>query len=262
MPNAPAHPEAPAEDEHLRHTLAILDRRIESVGSIDLYGPTEHDTAALHAQMVKIYRDLELARENVYFGRLDLLVEGSGKSESHYIGRIGFDERGKIVVVDWRAPVARLFSRRRPGSVGYESPDGFRHVELRLKRHVVLDRQSLRDIFDEYDTRPDSPTAGEAVRNLVDPDAYLRQILSGRRDAQMGDIVATIQEHQDELIRAAVLQVLLIQGAAGSGKTSVALHRLAYLLYPGNKFNLNPDRCIIFGPNQLFLGYISNVLPG
>lgn len=158
MPNALAHPEAPAEEEHLRKTLTILDGRIEFVGSIDLYGPTAHDTASLHAQMVKVYRDLELARKNVYFGRLDLQSEGAVRPEFHYIGRIGFDERGKIVVVDWRAPVARLFSRRRPGPVSFEAPEGTRHADLQLKRHVILQEETLDSIFDEYDTRPDSPT--------------------------------------------------------------------------------------------------------
>ena len=78
----------------------------------------------------------------------------------------------------------------------------------------------------------------------------------------MQDIVATIQEQQDELIRAEPLQVLVIQGVAGSGKTAMALHRVAYLLYPGNQLNIDPQRCIVFGPNQLFLGYVANVLPG
>ena len=96
----------------------------------------------------------------------------------------------------------------------------------------------------------------------MDPDAYLREIISGRRDVQMQDIVATIQEHQDDLIRADPAQVLVIQGVAGSGKTAMALHRVAYLLYPGHKLGFDAERCIIFGPNQMFLGYIANVLPG
>jgi DNA helicase-2/ATP-dependent DNA helicase PcrA len=256
------HPEAAAEAEHLRQTLGKLEQRIDEIGTWDVKGFEGHEAAALQTQLVKTYDNLVTARKQVYFGRLDVRPRGRATTETHYLGRVGFDERGKIVVVDWRAPLARLFSRRRPGQAQYDSPDGRLTVDLQMKRHLVVEQGALREIFDEYDSRPDAPAASAARAGLVDPDAYLREILSGRRDAFMQDIVATIQEQQDELIRADPLQVLVIQGVAGSGKTAMALHRVAYLLYPGNQFAIETRRCIVFGPNQLFLGYIANVLPG
>ena len=158
--------------------------------------------------------------------------------------------------------MARLFSRRRPGRVEFLTPDGPATVDLQLKRHLQVEQEALRGLHDEYDARPDAPARDAPRPGLVDPDAYLRDILSGRRDVQMQDIVATIQEHQDDLIRADPAQVLVIQGVAGSGKTAMALHRVAFLLYPGHKLNFEAERCIIFGPNQMFLGYIAAVLPG
>jgi DNA helicase-2/ATP-dependent DNA helicase PcrA len=260
--NTPSdHPEYAAENAHLQATLADLEARIDEVGRIEPHGPTAHDTLSLYLQLRAIYDQLKIAREQVYFGRLDFAPASSHSIETHYLGRIGFDRAGQIKVVDWRAPMARLFSRRRPGRAEYQSPEGRQSGELHLKRHLRVRGSALVSLHDEYDTRPDS--AAPATRAaLIDPDAFLREVLSGRRDAQLHDIVATIQEHQDDLIRADPQQVLVIQGVAGSGKTSVALHRVAFLLYPGNQTGIDAQRCIIFGPNQLFLDYVANVLPG
>ncbi len=262
MPTDLPHPEQPLEEEHLRATLAALEQRRDEVGNYEATGPTSYDAAMLHRHLVRIYDDLGIASRQVYFGRLDVRPAGKRETERHYLGRIGVERRGKIVVVDWRAPMARLFSRRRPGRVEFMSPDGPATVELQLKRHLQVQEQTLLGLHDEYDSRPDAPVPDAPRPGLVDPDAYLRDILSGRRDVQMQDIVATIQEHQDDLIRAEPAQVLVIQGVAGSGKTAMALHRVAYLLYPGHQLNFDAERCIIFGPNQMFLGYIANVLPG
>jgi DNA helicase II / ATP-dependent DNA helicase PcrA len=255
------HPENAAEAHKLQAVLAALEARREELGQMRPKGPTAHDTASLLEKLREMYRTLQSARQQVYFGRLDFIPAGKSRAETHYIGRIGFDKDHKIVVMDWRAPAARLFSRRRPGPASYDSPDGTANVVLELKRQLVVERHDLLGLFDEYDTRPGGRPAkpGDA---LVDPDAFLREVLSGRRQAHMADIVATIQEHQDELIRADPAQVLVVQGVAGSGKTSIALHRVAYLLYPGNQTGIEARRCIIFGPNQIFLGYIANVLPG
>lgn len=260
--NTPSdHPEYAAESTHLQGALADLEARIDEVGRIEPHGPTAHDTLSLYLQLRAIYDQLKIAREQVYFGRLDFAPANAAEIETHYIGRIGFDRAGKIRVVDWRAPIARLFSRRRPGRAEYQSPEGRLRGDLHLKRHLRVQKATLLSLYDDYDTRPDA-VAPEGRAALIDPDAFLREVLSGRRDAQLQDIVATIQEHQDDLIRADPKQVLVIQGVAGSGKTSVALHRVAFLLYPGNQTGIDAQRCIIFGPNQLFLDYVANVLPG
>jgi DNA helicase-2/ATP-dependent DNA helicase PcrA len=260
MSQEPPHPEQPLEDAHLRETLAVVAQRRDEVGNYHVSGPTAHDAASLHRHLVRIYQELGVASRQAYFGRLDL--QRAGKAEAHYLGRIGVERKGKIVVVDWRAPVARLFSRRRPGRVEFLTPDGPATAELQLKRHLQVAEDRLLSLQDEYDTRPDAPSRDAPRPALIDPDAYLRDILSGRHDVRMQDIVASIQEHQDDLIRADPDQVLVIQGVAGSGKTAMALHRVAFLLYPGHKLGFDAERCIIFGPNQMFLGYIANVLPG
>ena len=262
MTHEPPHPELPLEDSHLRATLDLVKQRREEVGSYEAWGPSAHDTAALHRHMVRVYEGLGVAARQVYFGRLDVRPLGHDHAEAHYLGRIGVERNGKIIVMDWRAPVARLYTRRRPGRVEFLSPDGPATVDLQLKRHLEVADDRLLGLHDEYDSRPDAPAAGQPRPGLIDPDVYLRDILSGRRDVQMQDIVASIQEHQDDLIRADSDQVLVIQGVAGSGKTAMALHRMAYLLYPGHKLGFDAERCIIFGPNQMFLGYIANVLPG
>ncbi|MCC6189322.1 MAG: UvrD-helicase domain-containing protein [Anaerolineales bacterium] len=256
------HPERPAETAHLAETLAILEARIAEVGSYKVQGFTTHDTAALHRKLVEMHLALKSARQQVFFGRLDFVPDGAPAAETHYLGKVGFDRNSRLIVLDWRAPVGRLFSRRRPGPGQYASPDGRLSVTLRLKRHFNIEQQSLLSLHDEFDTRPEAWPAGAERPGLIDPDAYLREILSGRGAAHMLDIVASLQEHQDDLIRAEPQQALVVQGAAGSGKTSVALHRVAYLLYPPNKTGIDASRCIIFGPNRLFLGYIANVLPG
>src|SRR5215470_1040795 len=104
------HPEALAETEHLDQTLSKLEQRIDEIGTWDVKGFEGWEAATLQKQLVRIYDNLVTARKQVYFGRLEVQPRGR-PAETHYLGRTGFDERGKIVVVDWRAPLARLFSR-------------------------------------------------------------------------------------------------------------------------------------------------------
>jgi len=153
--NLPAlpHPDRLAEEAHLGATLATLERRIDEVGNKEVQGFTTLDTVALHRAYVAMYENLKAARKQVYFGRLDYTPDGAAP-ESHYLGKHGFDDGGRIVVVDWRAPVARLFSRRRPGASEYDSPDGRVSVSLQLKRQYQVQGAELVSLHDEYDTRP------------------------------------------------------------------------------------------------------------
>jgi len=244
------------ETTHLHETLALLEQRLTELGQLEPQGGSEHDSFSLYQRLRAVYDHLVAARAQIYFGRLDFAPEGK-PAETHYLGRIGFEYRGQIVVVDWRAPFARLFSRRRPGRITYTSPDGPVNGDLLIKRHLQVQGATLIGLRDEYNT-----LAASDDGTLIDPDDYLRDLLSGRQSTALRDIVASLQEHQDDLIRAAPDQVLVVQGVAGSGKTSIALHRLAFLLYPGNQINFDAHRCILFGPNPLFLEYIANVLPG
>ena len=174
---------------------------------------------------------------NPYFGRIDL---AGGPSSSYYIGQTGVKEptSRERLVIDWRAQVASAFYR--PG------PD------VQLKRRFDIDAGQLKEIFDDRT----EPGAGR------ESDPVLVQILAGSRGQDLRPIVATIQSEQDELIRADD-KFMLIQGGAGTGKTVVALHRLAYLLYTYRVETRRQKelRVAVFGPNRLFLTYVASVLP-
>lgn len=201
---------------------------------------------------------LDLGDQSLSFGRIDLAAEAPQVSvagepgDTYYIGRIAVsDEENDPVVVDWRAPVAEPFYR----ATGRE-PMG-----LSLRRHFISRGRTLLGLEDEY--------FGDAARELG-LDGMADDELSGRgalvaaieapRTGLLGDIVATIQAEQDEIIRADLPGVLVVQGGPGTGKTVVALHRAAYLLYT-YRFPLEGQGVLVVGPNRLFLGYIEQVLP-
>lgn len=259
MPLPPPHAEFPVEQAQLEKTFRALVTKLESITQ------RRHDDTEIVIQNARIdfdreqYNRLEQALNAPYFGRLDLKTVETEAAENLYLGKQGFEHDG-VQVIDWRAPIADLFYRGRPGRNRFSTPDGERYANLFLKRLFTLQAQKLLQIRDEYDTRAQTPRAHRTV--ILDPDRYLHQVLEGKHDAQMRDIVATIQREQNALIRADPRQVLIVQGVAGSGKTSVALHRLAYLLYRANQTGIAPHRCILFGPNRFFLGYIGTVLPG
>lgn len=258
MPPA-THPEFPTEQAQFEKTLRALDAKLASIANSKRSGGNTHATDALLKLAAQEYARLYQNRDTPYHGRLDLKTVETDEPETLYLGRQGFEHDG-VQVIDWRTPIADLFYRGRPGRNRFTTPEGERYANLFLKRLFELQARRLLAIHDEYDTRAKTATTRRTV--VIDPDQYLQEVLEGKRDAQMRDIVATIQREQNALIRADPRQVLIVQGVAGSGKTSVALHRLAYLLYPGTKSGIDASRCILFGPNHFFLGYISAVLPG
>lgn len=258
MPNIP-HPEFSIEQEQLAKTLHALDAKLASIERRkrdDTNIPTQN---ALVNFDRKQYARLNQIRDTPYFGRLDVKTVETDEPETFYLGKQDIEFDG-IRVLAWETPIGDLFYKGRPGRNRFTTPDGERYANLFLKRLFELEARRLLAMHDEYDTRAKTPTTRRSI--ILDPDQYLQEVLDGKRDAQMRDIVATIQREQNALIRADPRQVLIVQGVAGSGKTSVALHRLAYLLYPGTKSGIDPRRCILFGPNRFFLGYISAVLPG
>lgn len=250
------HPEFQIEAAHLARTLFALDCKIKRVEEMNKEGGDQHATNAIIALEQKAYAELQGARMQPYFGRIDLREYRRGL-RSYYLGRHGFEFNGSIVI-DWRAPLARVFYSGKPGRVSFEAPEGTVGARLLLKRLFEIRAQRLLKLSDVFDARETTSPANHAI---VDPDQYLKDVIEGKQSTQLREIVATIQREQDAIIRADWKQALIVQGTAGSGKTSVALHRLAYLLYPGLKTGIDPKRCVIFGPNRFFLGYIGNVLP-
>lgn len=251
------HPEYAQEQAHLKDTLTALSALVQAIGGSAPVGGDEHAAEALYRQYGAEYEDLRLALPSPYFGRVDFEPDDGDETEPHYFGKKGFSYLGQRVI-DWQAPIAALFYEGRPGEASYRSPDGdVKGFEL-LKRNLGIESGSLATIADEFDLR-ERPGRERSI--VLDPDEYLREVLSGRQNVQLREIVATIQAQQYQLIRADPGQVLVVQGAAGSGKTSIALHRMAFLLYHSKDNGIQARNCVIFGPNRLFLNYIAQVLP-
>ena len=182
---------------------------------------------------------------NPYFARIDF-QEGREKPETIYIGLGSFtNEAGKFLIYDWRAPISSIYYDGGLGKVTYQTPDGPQQVTVSLKRQFVIKNGQIQTMFDTTETIGDQ---------------MLLEVLGEKSDTQMKTIVTTIQREQNQIIRDTKADLLFVQGAAGSGKTSAVLQRVAYLLYR-YRGNLTSSQVIMFSPNQLFSDYISNVLP-
>ena len=207
--------------------------------------------------LVNRLEQLELGDAALVFGRIDRTAEDGHEIEAFHIGRLAVaDANREPVVVDWRAPVAEPFYR----ATGRE-PMG-----LLRRRHFVVESARLLALEDELfgeghlGIGHDEGLGGEDPRQGLRGYSTLLTALGKSRTGQLGDIVATIQSEQDEIIRSPQGGVLVVQGGPGTGKTVVALHRAAYLLYT-HRFPLEDQGVLVIGPNRIFLRYIERVLP-
>ncbi|MFC3799162.1 RNA polymerase recycling motor HelD [Cohnella sp. GCM10012308] len=182
-----------------------------------------------------------------YFGRIDFSEDGLGFSEQVYIGVSSFVESDglQFLVYDWRTPIASMYYDHSPGPAYYDTPGGRVSGTMDLKRQYQIRDGRLINVFDT---------------SLTIGDELLQQVLGHGADAQMKTIVATIQKEQNAIIRDDKSRMLIVQGAAGSGKTSAALQRVAYLLYK-HRERLKADQIVLFSPNPMFNSYVSTVLP-
>lgn len=183
-----------------------------------------------------------------YFGRFDFLEDGLPGTEKIYIGlhNVVDSKTGSFYVYDWRAPVSSIFYRHELGRASYQAPAGTISGEVKLKRQYKIKDTQLQYFFD--------------CRVGIN-DEILQEVLRGKASAKMRYIVETIQKEQDVIIRDTDNELLIVQGVAGSGKTSVALHRIAFLLYNGLNTNLRSNNILVLSPNNIFSKYISSVLP-
>jgi len=248
---------------------ADAQRMLESVLDLGRGGTFQSRTERDIVVRTSLARLAQLAigEQALCFGRIDFAPEDGRAPESFHIGRLAVsDTAHEPLVVDWRAPVAEPFYR----ATGL-SPQG-----LSRRRHLAVHAKTVVGLEDEYFDVPDGARApGRTLEHVGDmdsgpgtldadielggPGALLAAV--GRvRTGQMGDIVATIQREQDEIIRSPLAGLLLVQGGPGTGKTAVALHRAAYLLYT-HRFPLERQGVLVVGPNPLFLRYIEQVLP-
>lgn len=200
-----------------------------------------------HRLRLQRFRSMQRLLPSPYFGRIDFREDGCGGSEQIYIGVASFadDDGMSFLIYDWRTPIASMYYDHSPGAAAYATPGGPITGEMALKRQYQIRGAQLHNVFDT---------------SLTIGDELLQQVLGKGADSQMKSIVATIQQEQNAIIRDDTSRMLIVQGAAGSGKTSAALQRVAYLLYK-HRGRITADQIVLFSPNPMFNSYVSTVLP-
>lgn len=236
--------------ENTQHSISGLwsSEGFEALAALSQYvNPVMDKIADYEATENRILR-LEQLIKSPYFARIDFKFDGESDFEKIYIGRSSLmkDNSYEMYVYDWRSPIASVFYRFAAGKAFYEAPNGRITGEVSLKRQYEISHGKLEYFFD-------------ADVQIIDE--FLRKLLSQNTSPKMKAIVETIQKEQDIVIRDMENDLMMVQGVAGSGKTSVALHRAAYLMYQGLSSKLSANNIVIISPNALFEQYISNVLP-
>lgn len=273
------HPDLADEQAYIDHAYDCLETsrsaalRIRNMNEADLGGTFQarYERNTFDAAIVKRLEELDLGNAALVFGRIDRITESPDQFEPFHIGRLAVaDDDREPVVVDWRAPVAEPFYR----ATGRDS------MGIARRRHFVVEGRELLGIEDELfgdghlgvgqdaglDGGLDGGLRSDGDGAVVAADSGLRGYstllasIERGRTGTLGDIVATIQGEQDEIIRSPQQGVLVVQGGPGTGKTVVALHRAAYLLYT-HRFPLEDQGVLVIGPNRVFLRYIERVLP-
>ncbi|NBD26467.1 RNA polymerase recycling motor HelD [Paenibacillus glycinis] len=200
-----------------------------------------------HGLLMQQWKNMNRLLPSPYFGRIDFQETGTDLREQVYIGVSSFvDEDGmNFLVYDWRTPIASLYYDYSPGDVSFAAPGGDIAGAMTLKRQYQIRGGELQHVFDS---------------NVTIGDELLQQVLGKGADTQMKSIVSTIQRDQNAIIRNDVARMVIVQGAAGSGKTSAAMQRIAYLLYK-HRQTLKADQFVLFSPNPIFGSYVATVLP-
>jgi DNA helicase-2/ATP-dependent DNA helicase PcrA len=241
------------EQERLTESLLDIMTQLQAIGP--RYKGDDFTEQMLDLQQEERRLRLEISKREPYFGRIDFQELPAGEQKPLYIGKAGVAKQGsnELLVIDWRAPAASVFYSFTGGEApaSFESPDGEIEGYVHLKRNFMIRQGELVRLVDSY-------VRGQEEGSVTDE--FLLYRLGENKDNKLRDIVSTIQGEQDRIIRADRNKALFIQGVAGSGKTTVALHRLAFLLYQYAD-RMRAERMIIFAPNRMFLDYISGVLP-
>lgn len=252
--------ELEAEQAYVDHAHACLEatrRRVREFWENITHGrggthAARFERDVLEHRVFQRLGQLELGGRSLCFGRIDVAGDGKG-GETFYIGRIGvWDEDQSAVVCDWRAPVAEPFFRA----------TGRQPLGLARRRRFVSRGSRLLGLDDEHFTPggldPDDAVPASQGGPLASP--ALQAALEAPRTGRLADATATIQAEQDDVIRAPLPGVLIVQGGPGTGKTVVALHRAAYLIYT-HRFPLATQGVLVIGPNPVFLTYVEQILP-
>lgn len=181
-----------------------------------------------------------------YFARIDFVADDNNNLKECYIGKSSIlDDVGDSVVIDWRSPICSLYYDSNLGRVSYQAPMGIIEGTLHLKRQFIIERRIIESMYDV---------------DSVSDDELLKPYLKANADTRLKNIVASIQKEQNQIIRSSIFTNMIVEGVAGSGKTTIALHRIAYLVYNENE-RFKPSQFMVIGPNKFFINYISSVLP-
>lgn len=254
------------EEQHLEQCIEAIQQNINkyqrefkdiSAETKELYDNYRSANPELHNDLVigldmksQIERTLNknlLALKKPYFGRIDYKEEGEKNAYTLYLGKNGVRKNiTENLIVDWRAPISSVYYESDIGKSSYPTPFGERiEIELFLKRTYEIDQGKLIDFYDS---------------DVIANDEFLTKYLSKNKEVVLGEIIATIQKEQNDIIRDTPWHSVIVQGVAGSGKTTVAMHRISYILY-NYKEKLRPDEFYIIGSNKMLLNYITGVLP-
>lgn len=234
--------EVKRETEELNDKITPRDRELNSQMFIQL-----SISSAILEHVENSLRKNKAAADKPYFGRIDYQETRSGLEESLYIGKNGIQTaEDDIVVVDWRAPVATVYYENEKGLGAYQVPEAAPvEIDLALKRTFDIEGGQLNGYYDS---------------DIASNDQLLVKYLAKNKDVVLGDIIATIQKEQNQIIRDTPFKSMIVQGVAGSGKTTVAMHRISHILYNYEKRYAPEDFCII-GSNDMLLSYITSGLP-
>lgn len=232
-------------DNEIKESEERLERGFEDY-DFDDYAD-DFMKAALKEKFNQRIKNLKMVRNKPYFARVDFVEDGEEKRDAFYLGKVMVTDHDTLeqIVIDWRAPIADLYYEGRLGEATYKCPEGEIKGDIKLKRQYFFDDNGLSSVMDI---------------DITTNDEMLQPFLSANSDTRLKNIISTIQAEQNRIIRSDMWKPLVVQGVAGSGKTTIALHRIAYLIYNYDK-NFFPEEFLIIAPNKFFLNYISNVLP-
>lgn len=254
------------EEQHLKKMLRVTEEKlartrgdVQSLASelknlLEIYDDDEREglaqwfnTDARYQEMNRELMRMERTRRKPYFGRIDF-TDGEGThEEAYYIGRaVIAEDATKPDVIDWRAPIASVYYEKSLGKCKYSvKGEGAYEIDLTRKRTYEIENDELKDFYDS---------------DVVANDELLTKYLAKNKRAVLSEIIATIQQEQNEIIRMNPKHNVIVQGVAGSGKTTVAMHRISYILY-NYDLEFKPKDFYIIGSNRILLNYITGVLP-
>lgn len=276
------HPDYETEVTHLEKTLEAMEREIEKLeNAIEETRQKQKEVLTncdsesrrelyIFSNLQKTDSEYLLKIENVldspYFGRIDIREDNSDEIETFYLGEVGFKQGSEYGVIDWRNPIGSLFYEGETGRVKYKAPGGEYSGELKLRRQYDIRNSKLIYFSDDVMSdkiidaiNSDTSLKQEAGSEDLIADPFLLHKLTQNAGKNLKNIVKTIRAEQNKIIRQDLNKVLVVQGAAGSGKSTVGLHRISYILY--NYKGIKPDKILVVVPNRIFLDYISEILP-